>query len=1230
MAVAYITAVIEGALFPCLTLIMGEMTDTFTEGSDSLMSTAGKYSLMFLGLGIIQFIFGYITFSVGIMTGERLSIAFRRAYFRSLIKQEIGFFDSINPNEFATTIAQQCVDYQNGVGERVTAFLLNVAQLIAGFVIGLSKGWQLALVILACLPLMILAGGLFGYVLKKIAVISNIAYSKAGAIAEECLGAIRTVVSLGGQEKELARYRAELEEAKKRVLRFFYFSGLAIGFQMAVNMSANALGYWYGSKLIYDRTINSVTGEPYTAGDVLSVFFSILIGASSIGQIAPCIATFAEAKAAAADAFKIIDRKSKIDIENPAGLKPATIEGNIQFKNVTFAYPTKPEKIILNGVSFEIRKNEKTAFVGESGCGKTTSMQLIERFYDLVGGSITLDGVDTRELNLKWLRSNIGYVSQEPVLFATTIKENMLLVKEDATDEEIWDALKHANADEFVRHLPKQLDTYVGASGTQLSGGQKQRLAIARAILKNPRILLLDEATSALDRKNEAEIQKTLDEISQGRTTIVIAHRLSTVMNADHIIVFDKGNIVEEGKHEELVAKKGKYYELQRLQLNKTDDDRDDENEEDKSPAFMPVADTADVQIEGGMGKKPSRKQSSLIVHEDEGAKAKEEEEYKKVSRWKVMARLLSYNKEKSIYLIIATIFTVVAGCVQPMFALIISYMIDIFSDPDQEDYKHKAAMGAVYFLICAAVMFVTMGIRFGCFGQVSQELVLKLRTDLFKKYMKMDMAYFDRPENTPGALCTKLSSDCHQVRALVSQVVAIYVVAVSTFVCGMVICFVSSWKLGLIGLGYSPLLFIGSILQARYNQKFAFMNDRAYEESGSFVSEAVTNMRTVASFAREEQLCETFNKKLEGPLRRAREKGTLSGLAYGFTHLAMLGKNALIFYLGAVFIVHDNLGVKDMFQAFFGITFAAIGATQAAQFAPDIGSAVNAAVSIFKILDAKPSIDIDDPSQDVRTPIVGNIEFRNVSFRYPTRPKQIFKNFNFKINASTKVALVGPSGCGKSTILSLLLRFYDVDKGEILIDGVPIKKYDLRHLRKSLGVVSQEPTLFNGTIEYNIKYTNPHASDEEMRECAAQANALTFIEKNEFEDLRPKDGAFAVDYGTGFKRLVGSKGSQISGGQKQRIAIARALLSRPKVLLLDEATSALDTENEKIVQESLDRIMIGKTSIIVAHRISTIRDAHQINVFLDGKIVEQGDYNTLNKMEGVFYRLERGLPLNQ
>ena len=306
---------------------------------------------------------------------------------------------------------------------------------------------------------------------------------------------------------------------------------------------------------------------------------------------------------------------------------------------------------------------------------------------------------------------------------------------------------------------------------------------------------------------------------------------------------------------------------------------------------------------------------------------------------------------------------------------------------------------------------------------------------------------------------------------------------------------------------------------------------------------------------------------------------------------------------------------------------FASMGAGQVTQFAPDVGGTINAAVNLFKLFDTKPKIDIDDPTQTVTTPITGNIEFRNVWFKYPTRPKQILKGISFKINTSEKVALVGPSGCGKSTILSLLLRFYDIDKGEILIDGIPIKQYDLQHLRKSFGVVSQEPTLFNGTIEYNIKYTDPNASDEAMRKAAEQANALKFIESNEFDDIvAGKDGA--ANHGTGFQRLVGPKGSQISGGQKQRIAIARAILNKPNALLLDEATSALDSQNEKVVQESLDQIMAGKTSVVVAHRISTIKDANRIIVFNEGKIEEEGDYETLTKKQGMFYKLERGLPI--
>jgi len=1261
MVIGYISAMLQGALLPIFSVIFGNYFPILTTEFDlsRLVSVSGRYSLYFLALGIGEWFFGYIAYSCGLIAGERQAIAFRSAYFKALVQQEIGFFDSINPNELASTIAQQCVDYENGMGDKIITLFYSVGQLLSGIIVGYLAGWLLAVVITAVLPFIVISGTTYVMLTQKATMTSNLAYSKSGGIAEECMTGVRTVLALGGEEREVARYHQGLVEAKSKVLKNYYQAGLAIGLLYFSTMGAYALGFWFGAVLIDTQTENSITNDPYSLKDVLTVFFAVLIGFRASTQITPALSIIGDARVAATDAFKIMDRKPPINSSDPTGLQPENVEGVFEFKNVVFAYPTKPHKQILKGVSFKIRKNEKTALVGESGCGKTTCIQLIERFYDINEGSLTLDGNELKDLNIKWLRSKIGYVGQEPVMFASSIKENMLLAKEDATEEEIWDALKHANAADFVRQLPKQLDTYVGAGGTQLSGGQKQRLAIARAILKNPPILLLDEATSALDRKNEAEIQKTLDEISEQRTTIVIAHRLSTIQNADHIIVFDKGQIVEEGTHAELVAKQGKYYDLQKLQLGLvgTETETSIPDHKDKDADNMEVAlerpslhdveadqetlETVEAEsIPPMLVKARSVTNPAVIVGElddypipDLGVfpSAISVEEVrapipeiplkKKESDTKLMLKLFKYNSSKLWLLIFAIMMAVLSGIIYPFYGLILPFVFTTLLNPDSPDFGLDVGRSVIYFGITAVVALLSNFLQIGAFGHVGQELVVKLRTDLFAKYLKMDMSFYDVPENTSGALCTKLASDCAQVKTLTTNVISVYVQSISSYIAGLAIAWAASWRLGLIALGYAPISLLAGRMQILVNQYFSKMNSKDYEEAGTFIADTVNNMRTVASFGREDTICRSYDKKLAGPLSRTIRKGRYLGLTVGLTYLTTQGLNALIFYLGSIFIYHNVLTVNHLFQAFFGTLLGGLAINQMAQYAPDVGTAKTCARSIFDVLEAKPLIDIDNPSQNVKTPITGHIEFKGVVFKYPTRPNIVLRGLNLTIHPNSKVALVGPSGCGKSTVLQLLLRFYDINKGELLLDGIPIQRYDIRHLRRSLAIVFQEPILFNGTIEYNLKYARPDATDDEMRAATELANALGFIEKNEFDD--PPD----AKYGTGFQRMVGPKGSQISGGQKQRIAIARAILNKPNILLLDEATSALDSENEKIVQASLDRVMTGKTSIIVAHRLSTIQDSDAICVFNKGRIVEKGTYDQLVRAKGMFYNLEKGLP---
>ena len=337
-------------------------------------------------------------------------------------------------------------------------------------------------------------------------------------------------------------------------------NALGMGIVMSTTIFPYALGLWFGSWLIVHGVTNSRTGVLYSAGDVILVFFSVVMGGFSLGQVGPCVQAFMKGQASAKRIFDIIDRKPPIDIEDPSGEKPASVKGDICLKGIAFTYPARQDAPIFTNLDLNIAAGQTAALVGASGSGKSTVIQLLLRFYDPDAGQVMLDGRDLRTLNVKWLREHLSIVSQEPILFAVSIAENIKYGKPDATMDEIEKASVASNAHMFISGLPGKYDTLCGERGTQLSGGQKQRIAIARAIISNPKVLLLDEATSALDSESEKLVQGALDNLMDGRTVVVVAHRLSTIRNADKICVFQTGTIVEEGTHEELYAKQDGFY----------------------------------------------------------------------------------------------------------------------------------------------------------------------------------------------------------------------------------------------------------------------------------------------------------------------------------------------------------------------------------------------------------------------------------------------------------------------------------------------------------------------------------------------------------------------------------------------------------------------------------------------------------------------------------------------
>ncbi len=506
---------------------------------------------------IIQGITSSLRFYLFTLSGERIVIRLRQKLYQQILSQEVGFFDQNRTGELMSRLASDCTTLQNAVSVNVSMGLRNLGQVVGGLVFMFYTSWRLSILMLLLIPPVALAAAVFGKRIRKFAKEAQLALAEASIVAEETISGVRTVKSFVQEEKEVQRYRNSMEEAlvfvKKRVRAVAEFISLA----MVAGFGAICFVLWYGGReVIQDRM---------SAGDITQFLLYLGIVALGVGSLGSLWGDFMAALGASQRVFEIIERTPLV---SDRGDEIANLQGAIEFKEIHFSYPSRPDSLVLKGINFNIEPGQMIALVGSSGSGKTTIANLLPRFYEPTQGSITLDKRNLNELKISWLREQIGIVSQEPILISSTIEENIRYGKPTASDLEVKEAAKAANALEFIEKFSDGFATRVGEKGLQLSGGQKQRIAIARALLKNPKILILDEATSNLDTASEHLVQDALQRLMKGRTTLVIAHRLATVKDADVIFVLKEGKVIQTGRHEDLCRDtEGLYFQLLQRQL---------------------------------------------------------------------------------------------------------------------------------------------------------------------------------------------------------------------------------------------------------------------------------------------------------------------------------------------------------------------------------------------------------------------------------------------------------------------------------------------------------------------------------------------------------------------------------------------------------------------------------------------------------------------------------------
>jgi ABC-type multidrug transport system fused ATPase/permease subunit len=1213
LVAAIILAMAAGIPLPLIGVVLGKIINNFPPSEEELNSRL----VQLMGIAVVYFGVTWGWSVCWAVVGERVSRKTRENLLERALGLDMAYFDVTAP-DMTNILTEKTQTIQLGTSEKVGLFIASISYFLAAFTVGFLLNARLTGVMFATvIPTMFMIVVFGTKAVSKFSKQAAAFAEKAAAVAESSIRAVQVVQAFGVSEKLADDHMSHLQKALRAGIRKSIAGAMMLGSVWCVAYSANAFAFWYGNQL---RKNDGNQGE---AGTIYAVVFLILDASFVVGQFGPFIQTFALAAAAGQAVFSVLDHpQPDIDVYSTEGKQAITsdFEEDIRLQDVSFVYPARPAVRVLDDISLQFQAGKVTGVVGPSGSGKSTVATMLLRLYDPSVGKITLGGEDLRNYNVRSLRSHIAMVTQTPILFTGTILDNIkhgIPNLESYTEDEIH-AKCLAAADEahceFLSRLPEGIHTRIGAGHhSQLSGGQKQRITLARALVGNPSLLLLDEFTSAMDATSEAAVLENLKakSMTSKRTTIIIAHRLATVKNADHIIVMKEGAVIEEGQHEQLANENGVYSELIKAQ-------QFDKNQEVSSASSSTTA--------GSPSLKPDHAARPELQdpNSDTVPLVKVTVENKKTAA-QLIRRCLKLSRKETPFISFGLLCSMISGGIIIGEAIIFGNLVELLNDQSgSSQLDSRVALFSLMFFVLALVALVAHTCGGSSFGIVSENLVVRIRDISFRTILSQDIAWFSKPGHSHHSLMSRLNMDSGHLSGLSGVILGTFFSITTSVLGGIILAHIVAWKIAIVLLAAVPVMLVAGFLRLRILAKAEERHQTSYTAAAALASEACSSIQTVAALGRERDVLQMYREAVQKPYEDSLKFSVWGNVLLAFSLSITYFVYALAYWWGSKQVRNGNYDQRAFFTVLPALLFSAQAAGQMFSLAPEITRAKTAAQSVFALHDERPSIITESrPTTSSSTSSErsfdalvtgtrlaserGQLEFRNVTLQYTTRPDvSALDDVSFTIKSGENVAFVGRSGAGKSSTMHLIERFYDPSYGTLLLDGRDIRTEAVQDHRAKLGLVEQEPDLFPGSVKFNI---------------SLGAKPGTEVVQEDIESVAKKCGLhdFIMSLPEGYHTEVGSHGSQLSGGQRQRLAIARALLRDPEILLLDEATSQLDANTERDVRNAIAAASIGRTTIMIAHRLASVQHADRIFVFEAGRIVEQGRHNELVALGGIY-----------